>query len=295
MKHKLELIEQLDVKNTLGEGVIWDERQQLLYWSDIESSMLFTWGFASEVQSYPCPERLCSFGLTADKGQLICAYESGFAFFKPQTGEIQWLSKVEQNLSHTRMNDGRVDRQGRFWAGTYAEHRGTELGGLYKLEDNGQSTKMLSDVRISNSLCWSPDGQIVYFADTAKQIIQRGSFAPETGTIKDLQPFIKTNSNAFPDGSCIDSEGYLWNAQWGSSCVKRYSPEGEEVLSLPVPCKQPSCVSFGGPKLQHLFITSARKDLNEQEIAKQPDNGSVFIYTTPFTGIAESICKLTPN
>jgi L-arabinonolactonase len=293
MATDIHLIEQLDVDNILGEGVIWDERVQNLYWSDIEGKRLYRWGFSKGLDYYECPERLGSFGLSQTPEQFICAFESGFAFFKPQSAEIQWLCKVESELSHTRLNDGRVDRQGRFWAGSYAEHKGQGLGGFYRLEENGQSTKIISDIRIANSLCWSPDGQHMYFSDTATQIIQRGNFESSTGAVSNIQPFIKTPAKAFPDGCCVDSEGYLWNAQWGSSTVKRYSPQGKEVLCLEVPCKQPSCVSFGGPKLQHLFVTSARKGLEASE-ASQPANGSLLIYQTPYYGIPESICSLEP-
>ncbi|MFT4994938.1 MAG: L-arabinonolactonase [Paraglaciecola sp.] len=292
MPADIHLIEQLKVRNILGEGVIWDERVQCLYWTDIEAKRLYSWGFAGPVRYYDCPERLGSFGLSQQTEQFICAFESGFAFFNPRTGETKWLSKVERDLAHTRLNDGRVDRQGRFWAGSYAERKGKGLGGLYRLEESGQSTKIIDNVRIANSLCWSPDGQTMYFADTATQIIQRADFDPATGDIKNLRAFIKTAENAFPDGACVDSEGYLWNAQWGSSTVKRYSPEGEEVLCLDVPCTQPSCVSFGGPTLQHLFVTSASKNLKAKS-ASEPANGSLFIYQTPFYGIPESIFK--PN
>jgi sugar lactone lactonase YvrE len=133
----------------------------------------------------------------------------------------------------------------------------------------------------------------MYFSDTATQIIQRADFDPATGAVSNLSPFIKTNEGAYPDGSCVDSQGYLWNAQWGSAKIKRYDPLGREVLSIDLPCKQPSCVSFGGPKLQHLFVTSARKDLQQQTLEQQPSNGNLFIFATPFTGIAEPICTLS--
>ena len=199
---------------------------------------------------------------------------------------------MESDLPYTRLNDGRVDRQGRFWAGSYVEGKGQQSGGLYRLEKNAQATKILSDIHIANSLCWSPDGKTMYFSDTPTRIIQRADFDQVSGAVTNLSPFIKTNDGAYPDGSCVDSQGYLWNAQWGSAKVKRYDPMGREVLSLDLPCKQPSCVSFGGPKLQHLFVTSARKDLQQNCIEQQPGNGNLFIFATPFTGIAEPVCKL---
>jgi L-arabinonolactonase len=293
MQHDVSLIKQLEVSNILGEGVIWDERNQTLYWTDIESRKFYSWGFLTGVHHYDCPERLCSFGLTEESDCFICAFESGFAFFRPLSAQINWLSKVESDLPHTRLNDGRVDRQGRFWAGSYVEGKGQQSGGLYRLEKNGQTTKVINDLQIPNSLCWSPDGQTMYFSDTATQIIQRADFDPATGAVSKLSPLITTNRGAYPDGSCIDSQGYLWNAQWGSAKVKRYNPQGQEVLSIDLPCKQPTCVSFGGPNLQHLFVTSARKNLQQQVIEQQPGNGNLFIFATPFTGIAESICSLS--
>jgi sugar lactone lactonase YvrE len=292
MMHDISLIEQIDVANILGEGVIWDERNQTLYWTDIESRKFYSWGFLIGLNHYDCPERLCSFGLTQESERFICAFESGFAFFNPLTAEITWINKVESDLPYTRLNDGRVDRQGRFWAGSYVEGKGPRRGGLYRLEKDGQATKIINDVQIANSLCWSPDGQIMYFSDTATQIIQRADYNPTSGAVSNLSSLITTNHGAYPDGSCIDSQGYLWNAQWGSAKVKRYDPQGREVLSIDLPCKQPSCVSFGGPNLQHLFVTSARKDLQRQEIEQQPSNGNLFIFATPFTGIAESIYRL---
>jgi sugar lactone lactonase YvrE len=292
MQYDISLVDQLDVSNILGEGVIWDERNQTLYWTDIESRKFYSWGFSAGVRHYDCPERLCSFGLTEESERFICAFESGFAFFKPLSAEITWISKVESDLPYTRLNDGRVDRQGRFWAGSYVEDKGSKRGALYRLEKDGQATRIISNVRIANSLCWSPDAQTMYFSDTPTQTIQRADFDPATGSVHNLSHLITTNQGAYPDGSCIDSQGYLWNAQWGSSKVKRYDPQGREVLSLDLPCKQPSCVSFGGPNLQHLFVTSARKGLQHQEIKQQPGNGSLFIFATPFMGIAESVCSL---
>ncbi|MGJ8681116.1 SMP-30/gluconolactonase/LRE family protein [Paraglaciecola sp.] len=298
MANSFELVQQLPVANTLGEGVIWEHRTQTVYWTDIEQSKLYSWKFGQTTSSYfDCPERLGCFGLTGDPAWLICAFESGFAFFNPQSGETKWLQKVELNLSHTRFNDGRVDRQGRFWAGTMMQDEGKddtqERAALYRLNHNHRVKKIIKDIKVSNGLCWSPTGDTLYFADSPSQTIQQAQMDIKTGKIGPLKEFAKTDSHAFPDGSCVDSDACIWNAQWASSTVKRYSPDGELLLTLDVPCKQPTCVTFGGPDLQHLIVTSARINLSEHTLQQQASNGNLFVYHTPFTGLTESIC-LTP-
>jgi sugar lactone lactonase YvrE len=296
---EIQLIQQLPVINTLGEGVIWDHRTQTLYWTDIQQSKLYSWQFGdTSAKQFSCPERLGCFGFTQDPTWLICGFESGFAFFNPHIGEVNWVRKVEEGFSHTRLNDGRVDRQGRFWAGSMMQDEGKdesrEKAALYRLEHNHQITKVINNVKVANGLCWSPSGDTLYFADSPSQTIQQAKTNAKTGDIGPLSLFTTTEQNAFPDGSCVDNQGCIWNAQWASSTVKRYSPSGELLLTLDVPCKQPSCVAFGGPDLQHLFVTSARQDLSAHTIEQQPSNGDLFIYQTPYTGLTESIC-LTPN
>lgn len=292
MAESIHLIKQLRVGNALGEGVIWDHRRQCLYWTDILAKQFYRWDFNGKISRYPCPERLCSFGLTRQPDWLICAFDRGFGFFQPQSAELHWISQIEAELVYTRMNDGRVDRQGRFWAGTMLEGKGEQQAGLYRLNQNHHVTKILGNVQIANSLCWSPDGETMYFADSAKQVISRGDFDPVSGDLSNLLPWVSTAADAYPDGSCIDSHGYLWNAQWGSSTVKRYAPDGQLVLSLDVPCKQPSCVTFGGPNLNHLFVTSAADGLLTRSDNVPSGNGDLFIFNTPYLGLAEPICHL---
>ena len=290
----------LAVENELGEGVIWDPRQQCAFWTDILGKQFYRWDFDNKVTQYPCPERLCSFGLTPEPDWFIAAFETGFAFFNPREQDIQWLSKVEADLPYTRMNDGKVDRQGRFWAGSVIEDDNVDVSTLasdqqaklYRLDANGQAHTMLEGISIANGLAFSPDSNTMYFADSAKQQVWRSNFEHIQGTPSQLENFFATTGNAFPDGSCIDNQGYLWNAQWGAACVKRYSPSGKLDFTLPVDCQQPSCVSFGGPDLNHLIITSAREGLSREDDELNINNGAVMIYHTPFKGIAEPICTV---
>lgn len=291
MTQPISLFKQLEVGNTLGEGVIWDHRQQCVWWTDIKQNKMFKWSFDDQLCQYDTPESLCSFGFTSDPDNFVCAFASGFALFNPVTGAVQWITKITENLSYNRLNDGRVDRQGRFWAGSMREKGQGLNGALYRLDEH-QITKMLSDVQISNSLCWSQKADYMYFADSPKQTIWRMKFEPSSGEIGHKQIHVKTENNAYPDGSCIDSEDQLWNAQWGASQVVRYDTLGKETLRISLACCQPSCVAIGGPDMSYLFVTSARAGLSEEVLNKHPANGNLFIYKTPFKGLEESICTI---
>ena len=292
MVNDIILERQFVVSNTLGEGVIWDHRLARLYWTDITNKLLYTATLDGKIDTFTCPEKLCSFGLCLDPQWLICAFASGFAFFNPTKQQIHWIVKPAVSLPNLRMNDGRVDRQGRFWAGSMVEAPVTShlAGALYRLDLNGSLHHQLADIEIANSLCWSPQGDKLYFADSPKRRIQVATFNPLTGDMGQLHTFANTEQGAYPDGACIDSEGCLWSAQWGSSSVKRYSPEGELLLSLTLPCRQPSCVSFAGPDLQHLCITSATQGLKLSDI--NPQDGNFFIFNTPYKGLPETLCRM---
>jgi L-arabinonolactonase len=300
MPKEIQLHTCLPVENELGEGVVWDARQQCAFWTDILGKQFYRWDFDDHITQYPCPERLCSFGLTPEPDWFIVAFESGFAFFNPIEQQIQWLTKVEADLPYTRMNDGKVDRQGRFWAGSMIEDDKVDANQLakgkraklYRLTENGQAKPIFDDVIIANGLSFSSDGQTMYFADSPKQTVWRSEFSQPSDTSSRQEIFFETSGNAFPDGSCIDNQGYLWNAQWGSASVKRYSPTGQLDFTLPIDCLQPSCVSFGGPNLNHIIITSARDGLSRGEDKKYNNNGAVFVYRTPYQGIAEPICTV---
>lgn len=291
--NKLKLVAEIEVANTLGEGITWDQNNQCIWWTDILESTLYCWNFSGELRSFETPEPLCSFGLTHVPNLFIAAFSSGFAWFDPITQKVDWICKVESEYEQTRLNDGRVDRQGRFWAGTMDMHDG-QLGSLYCLQ-NQHAVSKLSNLMISNGLCWNKSATVIYHADSPTRTIRSAQFEPVSGEIGEWQTFVNTNEGAFPDGSCVDSNDSLWNAQWGSSKVKRYSTTGEEVFSLDVPAKQPSCVTFGGPELSHLFVTTARVGLDDSELQNSPNSGNVFVYETPFKGLAESICNEKTN
>ena len=283
------LIESLKVKNTLGEGIIWDAASACVWWTDIDGSKLYRYQSEDkQLDHWTTPERLGSFALVSDSEFLICGFASGFAYFNPHSGELQWLEKIEQNNPGTRLNDGRADRQGRFWAGSMVESGDRGAGALYCLDQQLQVASKVSGLTISNGLCWSPDSTVMYHTDTPSRRIHAYDFDAATGAIANQRCLVRTEKGCFPDGSSVDAEGYIWNAQWGASQVVRYSPEGEVDFVLPLPVSQPSCVAFGGPKLDRLFVTSATQGFDEQTLSAEPEAGNVLVFQTNISGIADA-------
>ncbi len=282
------LIDIIDVKNKLGEGIIWDHEQQVTWWTDIEQSKLYRYSPArKELQSWDTSERLCCFAPVHNSEQLMCAFESGFALYQPERNELKWIKKLEQDNPGTRFNDGRTDRQGRLWAGTMVENQeqAQYAGSLYCLNHDLSISKHLSGLSITNSLCWSPDSKTLYHTDTPTQVINQYSFDAANATLGSAQTLCTTDADCFPDGSIVDAQGYVWNAQWGGSKVVRYNPEnGNADFELTLPTPQPTCVAFGGENLNLILVTSAWADL------ENPDEhaGDLFIYQTEFTGLKES-------
>jgi L-arabinonolactonase len=286
----MELIDTIHIGNTLGEGVQWDAPGQALWWTDIQERRLHRYDWATKaLETLPAPERIGSFGLIAGSSAVIAAFESGVALYDPRGGAPKWLARPDAGNAGVRFNDGRVDRQGRFWAGTMEETEPrTGRGSLYCIDGNGRAFKRESGVQISNGACWSPDSSRFYFADSPLRTIYCYDFNPATGAIANRREFARTPEGAFPDGACVDAQGFLWSAHWGAGRVVRYTPGGDVDSIIDVPASQPSCVAFGGPGLDLLFVTSARDGLTEAELALQPSAGDVFVYKMGCVGLAEN-------
>jgi sugar lactone lactonase YvrE len=163
-------------------------------------------------------------------------------------------------------------------------------GSLYRLAGT-DCHRVFGGIQISNSLCFSPDGSTLYFADSPTGRIQAYELDAETGDPGRSQVFAEID-NGVPDGSTVDAEGFLWNAQWGGGKVVRYAPSGSIDLELELPTTQPTCVCLGGEQLDHLFVTTATVELDPKSLASQPEAGNVLIYRTPLRGIAESRFKV---
>ena len=185
-----------------------------------------------------------------------------------------------------RFNDGRCDRQGRLWAGTMNDVTRQPVGHLYRIDGRG-TTRMLDLVAVPNSLCWSPDGTAMYFADGVEPAIWVFDFDPATGEIANRRLFAHTGNVGIPDGATVDSDGNVWSAQYGAAAVNCYAPDGTLLRRIPMPVTQPTCVTFGGPDYRTMFITTARQRLAPEVLSREPRAGAVLAIEPGAQGLPE--------
>ena len=279
----------VDCRNILGESVVWCPNQRKLYWVDIEQSELHRLDLhTGETEVWKTPERIGSFAFHENDGLLV-AFESGFAFYEPMSGEVTRIHDVEAELPTTRLNDGRCDRQGRFIAGAMNESpSGESIASVYRLDPDLSMHKLISGVVCANSTCFSPNGRTMYFADTPAAEIWAYEYDPATGELSNKRVLCEfTDQPGLPDGSTVDAEGYIWNAQWNGHRVVRYAPDGlvDRVIEMPV--LNPTCVAFGGDDLDVLYITTARFHMTPEQIAAEPLSGGLFALQPGVKGLPE--------
>lgn len=276
--------------NTLGEGILWCEREQALYWTDIHAAMLWRHRPSDgQTQHWNLPERVGCLALCEADGWLLLGLASRLAFFHLDSETLLPLMDVEPGLP-TRLNDGACDRQGRFVFGTLHEPGPGEarqpVGAFYRLNADLTLERLnLPGVSISNSIAFSPDGGTMYFCDSPSRVIQCCDYGDRCG-----EPRIfarEDNPRGEPDGSAIDAEGFLWNAQWGLGRVLRYAPDGGVDRVIDVPAAQPTRPAFGGARLDTLYITSARDGLSADALAAQPLAGALFAAESGVPGLPE--------
>ena len=272
----------------LGEGPIWDVREQALYWVDIRKPAVQRYDWATRtVKSWSMPEMVGSLAVR-EKGGLVVALKSQIAFFDLATGALERIASPEVGREAMRFNDGKCDRQGRFWAGTMNDVTRDPEGTLYRLDPVRGCVSMERGIRIPNSLAWSVDSRTLYFADSPLRTIFSYPFDPATGEIGAPLSFATVEAPAIPDGATIDAEGCLWSAHYDGWRVVRFMPDGriDRVIDLPV--QRPTSCQFGGPDLSVLFVTTARQKLTPQELATQPLAGALLALDVGVRGVAEA-------
>jgi L-arabinonolactonase len=279
-----------DLGHQLGEGVTWCHRSQAFYWTDIEGSALYRDSLDGRApHCWPLPERLSSFALCEDNRYLLLGLASQLAFFEIATGVLTPLVKIETDLP-TRLNDGRCDREGRFVFGTMDETpQHPKIGGFYRLNRDLSLERLpLPPVQIPNSIGFAPEGGLMYYCDTLSRTVRCCDYNRAGEISNDRQFVALTDADGFPDGSTVDAQGGLWNAQWGGRRIVRYGPDGRETHRIEVPTAQPSCVAFGGPLLDTLYITTARVELEAEALLTDPHAGGIFSVKVAARGLAES-------
>lgn len=276
--------------NKLGECPLWDDRRRLLCWLDIDGRKFLSFDpSCGEAKSFDLPARAGSFCIS-ESGEYVFAFEDGFSFYDPASGERLRISESFEPELRTRLNDGRVDRQGRFVAGGHVEKGNDPVTGVYRLNSDLSVERLFQGVRCSNSIAFSLDGQGMFFADTMKEEREILHF-PEYAASAMRGPsetFVQPEGR--PDGSTIDSEGFLWNAEFGGGRVVRYAPDGRVDTVVKVPVKYTTCCALGGSDMRTLYITDASvARLSKKKRDELPEGypGGLFAAHVAVPGVPE--------
>ncbi|MFK7871418.1 MAG: SMP-30/gluconolactonase/LRE family protein [Roseobacter sp.] len=283
----------VDCKNKHGEGVFWNPVDGLVWWTDIEGCALWSFDPAtSEATSFQMPERVCCFAPRA-AGGLIVAYASRVVLFDPSTKAEVLVTEFESGNPETRLNDGRTDRQGRLIVGGMNEVSGAPESSVISIDTDLSVKTIIEDVSCANSTCFSPDGSTMYFADTPDREIVAFDYDTGSATVSNRRVHASFKQEpGLPDGSCVDVEGGVWNAEWEGHRVVRVAPNGDIDRVIDVPVWKPTCCAFGGPDLDSLFITTSRLMSDADALTKEPESGGLFavkpgmqgVIDTPFNG-----------
>jgi len=278
----------VDARNVLGESVIWHPVERRLYWVDVRAPALYRLEADAKVTAFPLPA-LAGGLVPRASGGLAIALQDGFYTVDTKTGRVERIVDPEPDRPENRINDGRCDRAGRFWAGSMHVTRREPLGSLYRLDADRSVRKMRDGITVPNSLCFSPDDRTMYLADTYANFILAYDFSLADGAISNPRTFVDTTSHGgHPDGSCVDADGCIWNAEYRGGRVVRYTPQGKIDRVIELPVSQPTCCCFGGERLDILYVTSSRQRMEPAELARQPLAGGLFAVRPGVSGLPEA-------
>ena len=277
----------IDAKAELGEGPIWDAEEQRLYWVDILGGKLHLYDPALQSDRSIPIGQLISTVVPYEQGRVALTTENGFFTLELATGALQPIADPERDLPRNRFNDGKCDAVGRFWAGTMSRDGAGPSGSLYRLDADGSVTKVLGEIAISNGIAWSLDNRCMYYIDSGSQQVVAYDYDIHTGGIAGRKVIVDyTQDSVFPDGMTIDAEGMIWIALWGGYRVERRNPETGALLdTVRVPTAKVSACAFGGPRLDELYITTARENMSAEQLEKEPMAGGVFCVKPGVKGV----------
>lgn len=276
-----------DVRDELGEGVLWSARDNALYWVDILAPALNRLSLADgRTTRWAMPE-LLGWVVERQAGGFVAGFQSGFAELYLAPFAVRHLGDPEPHLPGNRMNDGKADAHGTIWCGTMDMAEKEDSGSLYRFTAGRGWSLMDSGYRVPNGPAFSPDGAWLYHSDSARRVIYR--FARNAdGSVRDRQVFIRfADADGFPDGMTVDAQGGLWVAHWDGSRISRFDPDGTLDRTIAMPARQMTNVSFAGPGLDRMFATSAATGLpaNDHDGALfEVDCGAVGLPPALFAG-----------
>ena len=271
-----------DTRLVVGEGTLWHEGEQKLYWLDIPNGGIYRYDprEAKHERVY-AGEVIGGFTIQADGSLLLFMARGAVRIWK--RGELSTVIEEIPEERGTRFNDVIADPEGRVFCGTMSTPQ--RPGCLYHLERSGKISRVLEGIGISNGMGFTPDRKRLYYTDSSKGEIYVFDYEHKSGAIRNQRVLIRVPaSEGEPDGLTVDAEGFIWSARWNGGCIVRFSPEGREVLRVKLPAKKVSCLTFGGKDHRDIYISTAGGDKREEE---GPGAGALFCVNLGIAGRAE--------
>jgi L-arabinonolactonase len=279
----------VDANNHLGEGPLWDVKEQRLYWIDSTAAEIYSCqADGSDARRYFVPTHIGSMALREGGGAVV-ALANGLHFYDFDAQTVKLIADPERDEPETRFNDGKVDRRGRFVTGSMAYdfdrydadrgQRPTRSGGLYRLDTNGVVTRLDGGISCSNGPCWSPDNRTLYFTDTYDKLMYAYDYDIESGAASNRRVFASAKDMAGTfDGATVDAQGFVWSALVFGGRILRFAPDGRLDRIVPFPVRNLTSVMFGGPDLDVLYVTTMGRPMWGIP-QKERDRGGLFAVT----------------
>ncbi|HEV2514349.1 MAG TPA: SMP-30/gluconolactonase/LRE family protein [Devosia sp.] len=282
------------VGDRCGEAAVWSHQENAIYWVDVMRFLVHRLDCASgSVRSWHFMEPVVALALTSDPDRMLVALASKLVYWWPKTDVRRDHGFSIEGYPEVRLNDGRADPIGNFWLGSMKNNLDTDAelkeggkghGVLFRVASDGSVSRWRDGLGISNTLCWSPAGDRFYFGDTLENELYEYDFASADASVRNERSYFAGFDRGLPDGSSIDSEGYVWNCRFGGGCIVRVSPLGQVDRVVEMPVQNVTTCTFGGPDLKTLFVTSA-------SIVSPRGNrlaGSLFSMQVDVPGMAEN-------
>jgi sugar lactone lactonase YvrE len=276
----------LDAQALLGECPRWSVREQVLYWVDIAANTLNRFNPVTRsnvVRTFDEP--VACFAERRDGG-FVLAMRNRFAVLDHFDATPRWLGEAVDVPSGGRFNDGRCDLAGRFLAGTidFANSRGA----LYRLDAYGGVKQLACGVRSANGLAFSPDGSHMYWSDTRNHVVRVYPYDIAVGELGAGATFAEfAPGSGRPDGASVDAEGCYWSALYDGGRVVRFAPDGRRLAEVALPARHATMLAFGGDDLRTVYVTTARQQLDQDELRRHPHSGGIFSFRVTVPGLPE--------
>lgn len=269
----------------LGEGPVWVQRGNALWFTDIKRQKVHRFDPATEGKtSWDAPEQI-GFVLPAQRGGFIAGLQSGLYRFDPKKGGFDRIVDVEADTPGNRLNDAAVDPSGRIWFGTMDNAEREKSGAFYRFDHGTLTRTQIDGISITNGPAFSPDGRLLYWVDTLGGRISVCEI-DDSGEPGPSRPFVRIDpAEGYPDGPTIDAEGCVWISLYAGWEARRYSPAGELLQRVRFPVANVTKIAFGGPDLRTAYATTARQLLRPEELANQPLAGGLFEFAVDVPGL----------